>query len=106
MVICLIKKELYIFNTLGLTQDRLVSSFFWIHVPLSYYISQTKEIFKQANIKKKKKKVYRGRRKWWVIFLLSVTISDARELFVRRCVALPICVFYHLIIEKARTPLL
>lgn len=39
-------------------------------------------------------------------FLLSVMISDARELFMKRCVALPIGVFYHLIIEKATTPLL
>lgn len=40
-----------------------------------------------------------------MIFLLSLMTSDARELFVKRFV-LSLRFFYHLIIEKARTPLL
>lgn len=97
----LVKKALYRFITLDLPQVRFVFRLFWMRISVC---CTNKEIFKQPSVLKSL--VYRHRRKWWVTFLLSVMISDARELFVKRCVALPICVFYHLIIEKARTPLL
>lgn len=40
----LVKKALYAFNTLDLTQVRFMSSFFWIHFPTLLYITN-KEIF-------------------------------------------------------------